>query len=223
MQVSGGDRPPLQHSPLEHVFAGAASVPFAFAEQFLHGKHLPYGMRLDGVMHRIWHRPRLLTPLFWLLGKLGILVPFQAQDVPTTLVVTPGHNERDGLYHVWDRTLEFDPPIRFRTTIIYDNKLDKVVDLVGPGDRLYMVWDGQFHEPDRFTLDTHSIALRLFGREWWLPKPIWKFFFGTVVFSQVASAENPAEVKIDLLIKHPLFGRIFGYEGTFRVVRLEPA
>jgi hypothetical protein len=27
-------------------------------------------------------------------------------------------------------------------------------------------------------------------------------------------------VHIDLLITHPLFGRIFGYDGSFRVVRV---
>lgn len=67
------------HSPLEPIFAGHHAIPFAFAEQFLHGPHLPYGIKLVGVMHRIWHRPRFLTPLFYLLGKIGILVPFYSR------------------------------------------------------------------------------------------------------------------------------------------------
>ena len=130
-------------SPLEPVFAGYPRIPFAFAEQFLHGDDLPYGMTLDGVMHRIWHRPAVLGPLFWALGKIGVLVPYNAVDVPTTLVVRPGRDHRDGVYHVWDRTLTFPDPIRFRTTIVYDPASGKVVDLVGPRDVLYMVWDAE--------------------------------------------------------------------------------
>ncbi len=206
-------------SPLEPVFAGHRHVPFAFAEQFLHGRRLPYGIELVGVMHRIWHRPRALGPLFRLLGKLGILVPHQAADVPTTLLVTPGHNDRDGLFHVWDRTLAFDVPVRFRTTIVYDASLGRVVDLVGPREVLYMVWDAEFHPPAKFTLATHSIALRAGRRKVWLPRPVWKFLLGTVTFSQVVDPEREDTVHIDLLITHPLFGRIFGYDGTFRAVR----
>jgi Domain of unknown function (DUF4166) len=208
------------HSPLEPIFAGYERVPFAFVEQFLHGSHLPYGMKLVGFMHRIWHRPRALAPLFWALGRVGILVPENGQNIPTTLVVTPGQNSLDGLFHVWDRTLASSKPVRFRTTIIYDPSLHKVVDLVGPKNILYMVWDAQFHPPDKFTLDTHSIALRLGRLKVWLPRSMWKFLFGTVTFSQRVDVEREDTVHVDLLITHPLFGRIFGYNGAFRVVRV---
>src|SRR5437016_4290030 len=125
-------------SPLEFVFADHDHIPFAFAEQFLHHEDLPYGMKLDGTMQRIWHRPAVLRPLFWVLGKMGILVPHQAENIPTALVVTPGRNAVDGVYHVWDRTLAFAKPVRFRTTIIYDPSVGKVVDLVGPKNLIYM-------------------------------------------------------------------------------------
>ena len=155
--------PTPTHSPLEPIFAGHERIPFAFAEQFLHREDFPYSMKLTGVMHRIWHRPRYLSPLFRLLGRLGILVPHNAENVPTTLVVTPGRKERDGLFHVWDRTLAFDRPVRFRTIIIYDPSLDKVVDLVGPRDVLYMVWDAKFHPPGKFTqLNLAGEAARFF-------------------------------------------------------------
>lgn len=208
------------HSPLEPVFAGHDRIPFAFTEQFLHGEHLPYGVKLVGVMHRIWHRPPALTPLFWALGKVGILVPYNAENIPTSLVVTPGRNEIDGLFHIWDRTLAFNKPVRFCTTIIYNPSIDKVVDLVGPRNVLYMVWDAKFHPPDKFTLDTHSIAFRLGRRKVWLAQPLWKLLFGTVTFSQTVDVGREDTVHIELQITHPLFGRIFGYNGSFRVVRV---
>ena len=210
-------------SPLDPVFAGHPRIPFAFAEQFLHGEDRPYGMRLEGVMQRIWHRPAVLGPLFWLLGKLGILVAHNAEDVPATLVVRPGHDSTDGFYHIWDRTFAFARPVRFRTTIIYDPALDEVVDLVGPWNVLYMVWDARFHPPDRFTLDTHSCALRIGTRKLWMPRWCWKLLLGTVTFSQVADSADGDTVRVDLLILHPIFGRIFGYEGRFRTIRTEKA
>lgn len=211
----------LTRSPLEFVFAGHERIPFAFSEQFLHGTDLPYGMALIGSMYRIWHRPAFLRPLFWALGKIGILVPYNAVDVPTTLVVTPGRNDAYGVYHVWDRTLTFDNPIRFRTTIIYEPLLQEVVDLVGPRDFIYMVWDAKYHPPDKFTLDTLDCAFRIGKWRLWLPRWVWKLLLGTVTFSQTADAQQEDTVHIDLLITHPLFGRIFGYEGCFQVVRTD--
>lgn len=212
-------RPSL--SPLEPVFSGQARMPHAFAEQFLHSDEYPYGMRLEGVMHRIWHRPAALGPMFRLLGKLGLLVPHNGDEVPTTLVVWPGRDATDGLYHVWDRTFAFDRPVRLRTTIIYDPERGEVVDLVGPGNVLYMAWDARFHPPDRFTLDTRSCAFRIGSRKLWMPRWLWKLLLGTVTFSQVAESAKGDTIRVDLLVNHPLFGRIFGYEGTFRTVRTE--
>jgi len=211
--------PPLD-SPLDPVFARHSRIPFAFAEQFFHRDDLPYGMRLEGVMHRVWHRPRVLGPLFRLLGRIGILVPETGEEVPTTLTVRPGWNRADGTFHVWDRTFAFARPVRFRTTIIYDPQIGEVVDLVGPRDWLYMVWKAQFHPPDRFTLDTHACALRIRGRRLWMPRWMWKLLLGTVTFSQVADSIDGDTVRVDLLIIHPLLGRIFGYVGTFRTVRI---
>ncbi|HEX2205182.1 MAG TPA: DUF4166 domain-containing protein [Longimicrobium sp.] len=213
---------PLQ-SPLDPVFAGHTEIPFAFREQFFHREDLPHGMRLEGVMHRIWYRPRWLRPLFVLLGKLGILVPHVAEGVPTTLTVRPGRSRLDGLLHVWDRTFAFPEPVRFRTTIVYDPRIGQVVDLVGPRDALYMVWIARFHPPGRFTLDTHSIALRLGGRKLWMPRWLWKLLLGTVTFSQVAESMEGDTVRIDLLLVHPIFGKVFGYVGTFRTVRTPKA
>ncbi len=215
--------PVPSRSPLDSVFAGHAQIPFAFSEQFLHSDQRPYGVRLEGMMHRIWHRPAALGPLFWFLGKLGILVPHNALDIPTTLVVRPGQNSTHGLYHVWDRTFSFSKPIRFRTTIIYDAGLGEVVDLVGPGNVLYMVWNAQFHPPDRFTLDTNSCALRIGTKKLWMPRWLWRFLLGTVEFSQVANSADGDLMRVDLLIRHPVFGPICGYDGSFRIIRTEKA
>ena len=196
MESESMTSPSPSRSPLDPVFAGHEQIPFAFAEQFLHGEDLPYGMRLEGEMQKIWHRPLVLGPLFWLLGKLGILVAQNAEDVPTTLVVRPGRDATDGLYHIWDRTFAFPTPVQFRTTIIYDPALGKVVDLVGPRNALYMVWDARYHPPDRFTLDTNACAFRISKRKFWMPRWFWKFVLGTVTFSQVAESLDGDTVRV---------------------------
>src|SRR5205823_12419537 len=93
-------------SPLEPIFAPFADqIPLAFREQFLHSVQHPYGMALEGVMHTVWHKPGWLSPVYWGLGKLGILVPYNGHDVPTTLIVEPGIFSNGQLYHRWKRTL----------------------------------------------------------------------------------------------------------------------
>jgi hypothetical protein len=209
-----------QFSPLEPVFAPYADqVPLAFREQFLYSADYPYGMTLDGEMHHIWHRPRWLMPLYWLLGKMGILVPHNADHIPTTLVVVPGIDANGLPFHKWCRTLQFKKPITFNTTIVYDPKLKEVVDLVGPKDILYMVWRARFHPPRTFTLDTEACALRFGQKHLWLPRWLWKFTLGTVRFIQEVDEAHDDTVHIDLLITQPLFGKIFGYTGTFRTTR----
>lgn len=91
---------------------------------------------------------------------------------------------------------------------------------MGPHDWLYMVWKAQFHPPKRFTLDTEACALRMGGRTLWMPRWMWKLLLGTVTFSQVADSMEGDTVRVDLLITHPVLGRIFGYAGTFRAVRI---
>src|SRR5450432_3351953 len=111
-------------SPLEPIFAPfVGQIPLAFREQFLHSAADPYGMKLEGVMHQIWHEPRWLGPVYWALGKLGILVAHNARDVPTSLVVVPGVFPNGQLFHRWERTLRFARPVQFNTTIVYDPRL----------------------------------------------------------------------------------------------------
>ncbi|MEM7343526.1 MAG: DUF4166 domain-containing protein, partial [Chloroflexota bacterium] len=166
-------------SPLEPIFAPyTGQIPFAFQEQFLHSGDYAYDILLRGKMHTIWHRPGWLKPLFWTLGKVGILVPFVDQNIPTTLKVVPGFDADGTIYHRWERTLQFDPPINFNTTIIYNAHRQQVVDLVGPKDILYMVWQAKFHPPQTFTLDTEACAFRLGKRLVWMPSWMWRWLLG---------------------------------------------
>ena len=210
-------------SPLDPIFhAAAAPVPAAFRAQFLYRDDLSYRVRLEGVLHRVWHRPRVLAPLFRMLGRAGILIPYRGQNVPTTLDVIPSRDAQGRPVHRWSRTMRFPGRVvRFDTSIVYDLDRRTVVDLVGPRHVLYMVWAARFHPPDTFTLDSHANAIRIGRSRLWLPRWAWKLLLGTVTFTQRVDPADENVVHIDLLITHPLFGRIFGYDGTFPALCVE--
>ena len=99
-------------SPLSKVLAGHESqLPQAFREQFLATPERDYDVVLEGVMHRIWHHPTWLKPLFVILGLFGILVPRTGENIPAQLQVIPGYLSNGEPYHEWNRTLDFHPPI----------------------------------------------------------------------------------------------------------------
>lgn len=219
-------KPIPSFSPLEPIFAvHPDSIPHAFREQFLHSPDYPYGIILEGQMHHVWHRPGWLQPLFWALGKIGLLVPEFGRDLPTTLKVEPGRYADGRPFHVWNRTFQFPGrgAYRFKTTIVYDPALDQVVDLLGPDDRLYMVWRARFTRPNIFTLDTAACGLRLGGKVRWMPRWLWPWMLGVVRFVQRADPAQPDLMHIELIISHPLLGDFFGYTGSFRVRRISPS
>jgi hypothetical protein len=213
-------------SPMEPIFAGyeREEIPRAFREQFFRAPGEPFRVVLEGTLHSVWHRPRWLGPLFRALAAVGILVPHVGREVPTRLVVGTGRLPGGAPYHVWDRSMRFVPPgrlVRFPTKIVYDAELDEVVDLVGPRDALYMVWYARFHPPTDLTLTTAAVALNAGGRRWWLPSWLWRWTLGTVRFLQRAESVESDAIRISLRIAHPLFGDVFGYDGTFRARRVE--
>lgn len=208
------------NTPLAAVFAGYESeLPRAFYDQFLATPERSYDVVLEGVMHRIWHRPRWLKPLFVVLGRLGILVPITGEEIPTTLQVVPGYLPNGEPYHEWNRTFDFDAPVYFNTRVVYDRKMANLADLVGPDYRLHMVWQGRFTPPNIFTLKTVTNALRIGNRVVYLPRWIWLPLLGRVDFIQAARADEEDVVDVDLRVIQPFFGEVFGYQGTFRAVR----
>lgn len=210
-------------SPLDPIFGAVdAPIPAAFRTQFLHSVDDPARVVLEGILHHVWHRPGWLAPLFRLLGRLHILVPDTGLEVPTTLEVITGRLSDGRPLHIWQRTMHF-PTVRyFPTTIVYDAERHRVVDLVGPRNALHMVWRAKFHPPDTFTLETDSCGIDLWGQVRWFPKWLWPWLLGIVEFVQRAASLEGDRIDIEIVIRHPLLGRVFGYDGTFRVRRYEP-
>ncbi len=134
-------------------------------------------------------------------------------------MVVPGYLPDGEPYHEWNRTFAFDTPIHFNTRVVFDSVQNNLADLVGPGYRLHMVWKGRYVPPRTFTLETVTNAIHLMGKVFYLPKWLWLLLLGRVKFVQIARAEAEDTVDVDLRILHPLFGEVFGYQGTFQAVR----
>lgn len=211
--------PRLAQSPLDRVFAGAGDLPFAFREQFLASPEDADDVLLVGEMAEITF-PRLLTPLFRLLGRSGMLVPRRGTNVPTTLHVRPRRLADGTPVHDWNRTFGFRPPIHFDTTIVWDPTHDDLADLVGRPRRLRMVWAARFTPPGTFTLRSIANGLMVGRRVIWLPRWLWRLTLGSVAFTQIADPVDAGRVRVDLRILHPLAGTVFRYHGWFRTTHV---
>ena len=207
-------------SPVEPVFEGrAGSIPFAFQEQFLLTPEHAHEILLDGEMRSIWY-PAALTPLFWALGKIGMLVPIRGKRVPTTLHVIPVRRPDGTPVHEWNRTFRLRKEVRFNTTIVWDARHNNLADLVSAPRLLRMVWEAKFTGPDTFTLKSIANALTIGPWVLWLPRWCWRFILGTVEFRQTASRDQENRVTIDLRIVHPIFKTVFRYVGEFQTRRV---
>ena len=209
------------NSPLSKIFVDHEQIPTAFQEQFLAFPEQDYNDVLEGEMHRIWHRPRWLKPLFLFLGWLGILVPNHGEAIKTTQAVNPGNLPCGAPFHEWIRTFAFKSPIQFNTRVVFDEKMNNLADQVGPNHFLHMVWKGTFIPPRTFTLDTVSNAIQFGDRRWYMPKWLWLLLLGRVKFIQQAHEDDENVVDVDLRILHPWFGEVFGYKGTFHIRRFK--
>ncbi len=198
-------------SPFAPIFAPHAdAIPQAFRDQFLLAPEDPYGVTLEGRMN-VWHRPRWLAPLFWLLNKLRLFVAQTGRDVRTTVVITATRDAAGA------------PPARFNTATVYDAQRDQLVDLTGPGDRLHMASRAQFEPPATLRTTSDAFALQFGARVVWLPRAIGRLLFGDARFVQRADDGDPQIVHVELVMTHPLLGPLFGYNGTFRVARAAKA
>jgi hypothetical protein len=109
--------------------------------------------------------------------------------------------------------------IRFRTTLVYDRALDRIADLVGPKNLVFIVWRTSFRPPTTFTMDTERVALKLGKKRIRLPNIVWRWLFGVVHHSQWTDQEHEDKIHVELMLWQPLVGYFFGYEGTFRLTR----
>jgi hypothetical protein len=198
----------MSRSPFEPIFNTFTEIPSAFQVQFLQSRPV----RLEGIMHRVWHKP-ILRPMFWLLGKFGILVGKVGNDIPTKLVVEPTSKGQ-----LWRRTLHFDQPVQFNSLNTYNPKIKRVMEWVGPGFAMGMIWNITLQPPNTLLLVTSGWILRLGRIQIPVPNWLWPWTLGRANTTQHADESKEETIHVELVIDHALFGEMFSYSGTFRIV-----
>jgi hypothetical protein len=193
-----------------------ARVPTAFSEQFLRVPGESVLSVVAGDMDRVWWRPRILTPVFAVLGRLGILVPHAGTNVAMSLTLRPGIDAHGQAYQVCDRAFDL-PGARFVTRKTFEPRLGVITESVGPGGVLQVAWDTRFRAPRALTFRQIGMGLMIRGHRIWLSRPVWRWLFGTTRFVQLVDRDDGELLLIRMVLDHPLVGRCFGYSGSCRL------
>ena len=147
---------------------------------------------------------RLLSPL---LRLSGALVPIAGRNIPVT--VTFRSEPGKGAF-ILDREFRFPgrKPYHFRSAMLPAGG-SEVIEWMPIG----LGWRAAFSSADgQVRLDHRGYALRCFGRA--IPIPLeWLFGRGEAW----ERAIDDTRFAMAMTIRHPLFGMLYGYSGTFRI------
>ena len=163
-------------------------------------------VRMDGIMHRIWHRHGWLRPFFHLLAAGRIFFPEAGRDIRASMVISL---DKEGVS--WRRTFAFARLRRFDAVMSYEPATG-LVERVGPAGLLEVPWRIARRAPGVIEISTGRLKLRL--RHLRLPIP-------SLLQVSVAAVERAVgqRIEVELVLRHCWLGPVFGYEGTFDVRR----
>ena len=209
-------------SPYDPIFAAypTEAIPFAFRSQFLRSPGDPNVSVVSGDLDRVWSRPAVLRPLIAAFGRLGLIAPGLGTGVPARLALRPGVDARGRPYQVCDRSFTFGRPLPFVTRKVWEPDLGRIIEFCGPAGAVVVDWDTRFEPPDTLRFTSLRMGLNIRDRVMWLPGPVSRWLFGTTTFTQVAADDRTFQ--IELVVRHPLLGAVFGYDGRL-ALREEPA
>lgn len=148
---------------------------------------------------------RIISPLFRLAGTL---VPYEGDNIPATVVFISTSNSDEFQF---DRTFYFPgrKPYRFHSRMkpVGGNELVEFMRF-GLGWRMAYAWSGE-----KVVLAHRGYVLRLFG--FLLPLPM-GIFIGQGYAEETPLDDNSFSMMME--ITHPLWGKVYGYSGSFKVV-----
>lgn len=161
-------------------------------------------MSVSGVMHEVYSSPfaRLIIPLTRLFGSL---VPYRGTDVPVTVHYS-ARPDADTVH--WDRVFDFPgrKPFHFRSYMqpAGDNQ---VIEYVRFGVGLHLAVTA---EDGALVFRDAGYVWRLFGHV--IPIPAGLLLGHAYVEERPA---GPDHFTMKMHLRHPLFGELFRYSGTF--------
>ena len=148
---------------------------------------------------------KMMAPFFRLAGTL---VPYEGDNIPATVVFI---STVDSDVFQFDRTFRFPgrKPYRFHSRMkpVGGNELVEFMRF-GIGWHMAFTWNGE-----KVVLTHKGYVLNLFG--FLLPLPL-DLLMGKGYADETPINDN--EFSMTMQIRHPWWGKVYGYSGTFRAV-----
>ncbi len=164
-------------------------------------------MTIHGTMDRVFHSN--IAKLFLLPGRVfGALVPYRGINIPTQVRNWTTEDNTKSMF--WHRTLQFPgkPLTEFRSRMEYAGG-NEIIEYVRFGLGIRM----------RMSVDAGALIFNSAGYVWdtglsRIPIPTWAILGDARIIERAISED---EFYIDFSMAHPLFGKTFGYSGTFSI------
>lgn len=166
----------------------------------------------EGVMSRIWRGRFHVVPFLRLGATRRVMFPETGTDVPFT-IANYAYVDRFGRETLtWTRSFQLPTPRRFDETLIYSERRKCPIVYAGTHQHLAVELKPSVGDNGAFLLRTG--AQRLY--EWRMGIRFPLLFSGV---ADVCESYNDAleRFEVTVTIAHPIWGRIFGYDGWFRL------
>lgn len=169
-----------------------------------------------GVMDVLWHGPPYTLPFLYIGTWRRIMFPEKGRDIPFK-IENYAYVDRFGRETVtWVRTFETRKTRRFDATMIYSETRNRIVDYLGSHQHLAV---------DLHLEVCERGGIRITSGEQRFYEGIIGFRF-PMFFSGVANVhewfdDDRGQFGIEVDVRNPLWGRLFGYHGYFDAKTLD--
>lgn len=167
--------------------------------------------RGQGVMDRIWHGGRWVTPFLRVGGSRNILVPQTGRDVPFFIENVPYTDSFGRETVTFVRTFLFPGRTRrFDATMIYSPERGRIVDYLGTHQHIATDLAPEVDEAGALVIRSGEQRFRERRVDLRVPRSI----SGDAVVRE-SYDEGAQRFRIQVSVTNRHFGPLFGYEGSF--------
>lgn len=167
----------------------------------------PAEMTIQGTMDQVFHSN--IAKLFLFPGRIfGALVPYRGHNIPTEVKNWTREDDTKAMF--WRRRLRFPgkPRTEFKSRMKYAGG-DEIIEYVRYGLGIRM----------RMSVDNGALVFTSVGYVWdtgiaRIPIPTWAILGDARIIERAVSDD---EFYMGFTMVHPLFGKTFGYSGTFYI------
>lgn len=195
----------MTSSPIFQSIFGDAwqTMPPVMHQHYANRPYTRDAVTVEGFMEvRVSRIMRFFAPL---MKWTGLLVPYQGQQVPTTVTF---RSEPDSKAFCFDREFRFPgkAPFHFRSRMVPVGG-NEVIEYMSLG----IGWCAAYRFADnKVTLTHRGYVWRIMGCN--IPVPL-HWFFGKGYAEEEATGKTSFRMKMD--IRHPWLGEVYAYAGSF--------